>query len=167
MTLGDRLVVMNGGRIEQVGSPSEVYRRPASRFVASFVGSPAMNLMEGKIDRQGVFVYDAERSIPVPFALERRLVGHDVTLGIRAEDVHLDPDGMIDARVWGVENHGVEKIVTLKAGDCLFKATMPATTPTDIDAPMRLSFDQSKLHLFDAETGLNLSQEGRELQAAE
>jgi len=91
MTLGDRLVVMNGGRIEQVGTPAEVYNRPATRFVANFVGSPSMNLMEGEIDRHGVFVYDDQRRIPLPGAVEARLVGHKVVLGVRAEPASFPP----------------------------------------------------------------------------
>lgn len=169
MSMGDKVGVLNNGRLAQVGTPHEIYHHPRDTYVAGFVGSPAMNLLAADLLGDRLRIPSGAIEFPIGAALRARFgrTSGPLTLGIRAEDVHLDPDGAIDARVWGVENHGVEKIVTLKAGDCLFKATMPATTPTDIDAPMRLSFDQSKLHLFDAATGVNLSQEGRELQAAE
>jgi len=169
MSMGDKVGVLNNGRLAQVGTPHEIYHHPRDTYVAGFVGSPAMNLLAADLLGDRLRIPSGAIEFPIGAALRARFgrTSGPLTLGIRAEDVHLDQGGAIDARVWGVENHGVEKIVTLKSGDCLFKATMPATTPTDIDAPMRLSFDQSKLHLFDAATGVNLSQEGRELQAAE
>ncbi len=169
MTLGDRLVVMNGGRIEQVGSPSEVYRRPASRFVASFVGSPAMNLLEGKIDRQGVFVYDAERSIPVPFALERRLVGHDVTLGIRAEAARLvapDAPGALPATVDFVEELGAGRVVHTDLDGLSFAVAVTDQVALEPGTPVGIAVDPADIHLFDARSGIRLEGDMKPVEAS-
>lgn len=167
--MGDKVGVLNNGRLAQVGTPYEIYHHPRDTYVAGFVGSPAMNLLAADLLGDRMRIPSGAIEFAVSPALRARLgrSSGPVTLGIRAENVHLDPAGLIEARVWGFENHGVEKIVTLKTGDCLFKATMPASIPTAIDEPMRLTFDQSRLHAFDAATGRNLSQEGRELAAAE
>ncbi len=169
MSMGDKVGVLNNGRLAQVGTPYEIYHHPRDTYVAGFVGSPAMNLIAADLLGDRLRIPSGAIELVVEPILRDRLgrTSGPLTIGIRAENVHLDPSGPIEARVWGVENHGVEKIVTLKAGDCLFKATMPALTPTEIDAPMRLSFDQSRLHAFDAATGVNLSTEGRALLAAE
>jgi multiple sugar transport system ATP-binding protein len=75
---------------------------------------------------------------------------------------------LVVARIWGVENHGVEKIVTLKAGDCTFRATLPASLPTEIDSTLRLSFDQDRLHAFDPVSEMSLVDiEEEALEAAE
>ncbi|MCX5497681.1 sn-glycerol-3-phosphate ABC transporter ATP-binding protein UgpC [Kaistia dalseonensis] len=159
MTLGDRLVVMNGGRIEQVGSPAEVYNRPASRFVASFVGSPAMNLMEGTIDRHGVFVYDAERQIPIPATLDARLVGHKVALGVRAEAARLvEPGtaGSIPATVDFVEELGAGRVVHTDLDGLSFAVSLSTPNVMPAGTPVGIAIDPRDVHLFSIETGLRI-----------
>jgi multiple sugar transport system ATP-binding protein len=78
-----------------------------------------------------------------------------VTLGIRSEDIAVGPGGAAAARVHHVENHGVEKIVTLRAGESLFKATVPAVAPIAVEDTVRFSFNQNKLHGFDPASGRN------------
>jgi multiple sugar transport system ATP-binding protein len=78
-----------------------------------------------------------------------------LTIGIRSEDVSVGPSGTAGARVHHVENHGVEKIVTLRAGDALFKATVPAVQPIAVEEAVRFSLNQDKLHGFDPASGLN------------
>jgi len=90
-----------------------------------------------------------------------------VILGVRAESVHLHDEGPVAARVWGVENHGVEKIVTLKAGELIFRATLPPSLPTEIDTTLRLAFDQDRMHVFDPATEQSLVDEPDMQEAAE
>ncbi len=159
MTLGDRLVVMNAGRVEQVGAPAEVYNRPASRFVAGFVGSPAMNLMEGVIDRQGVFVYDGERRIPVPGALESRLVGQKVALGVRAEAARLTAPGTagsIPATVDFVEELGAGRVVHTDLDGLSFAVAVSEPVTLAPGTPVGIAIDGADIHLFSIETGLRI-----------
>ncbi|MFN3275099.1 MAG: sn-glycerol-3-phosphate import ATP-binding protein UgpC [Paracoccus sp. (in: a-proteobacteria)] len=136
MTLADRLVVLNGGQIEQIGTPLEVYRRPASAFVASFIGSPAMNLID---------------SAAVP-----HLPGtaHAGQIGIRPEDLTVTADGPIQMRVLAVEELGAQRLVHGKTGDQ--RITITLASDADLSDDLRLSFRPEALHLFHRETGKRL-----------
>lgn len=131
MTLADRLVVLNGGRIEQIGTPLEVYRKPASTFVAGFIGSPAMNLI-------------GSRAVP-------HLPGsaHAATIGIRPEDLAVSDDGPIDMAVLAVEELGAQRLVHGITGDERLTVTMAPDQP--LSDSLRLSYRPGALHLFDAE----------------
>ena len=156
MTLGDRLVVMNGGRIEQVGTPAEVYNRPATRFVANFVGSPAMNLMEGEIDRHGVFVLGAAHRIAIPNAIESRLVGHKVTLGVRAEAARLvapETPGALPATVDFVEELGAGRVVHTDFGGVSFAVAISDPVAPGAGEAVGILIDPADVHLFEAEDG--------------
>ena len=87
MTLADRLIIMNGGRVEQVGRPADIYDRPVSRFVADFIGSPAMNLLEGECDDNGHFIHGEGGKIAVSSLNGQRVPGRKIVLGIRPESV--------------------------------------------------------------------------------
>src|SRR5206468_3258450 len=114
--------------IVQIGTPHEIYNRPRDTFVATFVGSPAMNLLSGVFQDGKVVVAPGKLEIAVAAEVARRLpLGLEaITLGVRSEDVVLGPGGGLEGRVYGVENHGVEKIVTLKVDEHSLKATVPA-----------------------------------------
>ena len=139
LTLGTRVAVMNEGRVEQVGPPLEVYRRPETLFVATFVGSPAMNLL--------------------PADLLPSLSRGDGTLGIRPHDIAVvapgagDSDALVDV----VEPRGSELLLYLRLGVGGEGPEIRVVTPPDLDvAPDRvvgLRFDRARLHLFDRETG--------------
>jgi len=143
MTLADRLVVLNEGRIEQIGAPLEIYRRPASTFVASFIGAPAMSLLDAHIDA-GAITLEGH-------TLAR--VGNSagpVTLGLRAEDLHIAARG-VPMAVEHVEELGAQRIV---------HGTIGAQTLAVIDAgdqqvqdTVQVSIDPARLHLFDTTTG--------------
>ncbi|MDB5560818.1 MAG: sn-glycerol-3-phosphate transporter ATP-binding protein, partial [Hyphomicrobiales bacterium] len=115
MTLADRLIVMRGGFVEQVGTPSEVYNRPASRFVAGFVGSPPMNLIEGSIDADGAFMIRNDKSNALQ--LDRKdLAGQKVVFGIRPEALSLASaagPGTFSATVDFVEEFGAARVIHL------------------------------------------------------
>ena len=156
MSMGDKVGVLNEGRLIQVGTPNQIYNEPRDTFVAAFVGSPAMNLLpievaDGRIVVPGAFDH------PLDDAGRRRLATGSgaVTLGIRSEDIAVGPGGAAAARVHHIENHGVEKIVTLRAGESLFKATVPAIAPIAVEDTVRFSFNQNKLHGFDPASGRN------------
>ena len=156
MSMGDKVGVLNNGRLIQVGTPFEIYNQPRDTFVAAFVGSPAMNLMNGEL-RDGKIVVPDAFELPLDDAGRHRLTVSDgpLTIGVRSEDVVVGGQGAVAARVHHVENHGVEKIVTLRAGDCLFKATVPAVSQIAIEDAVRFSWNQGRLHGFDPQTGLN------------
>ncbi len=150
MTLADRLVVLNAGKIEQVGAPLEIYHRPATTFVASFIGSPAMNLLDAEVDgrslRIGNHVIDAGRSLAGQGA---------ITLGIRAEDLHPSATGL-PFKVDFVEELGAQRLVHgLIEGQALVVTLDPQLPLQD---EMRLSVSSDKLHLFDILSGKRLQQ---------
>jgi multiple sugar transport system ATP-binding protein len=157
MTMGDRIGVLNHGRLIQVGRPQEVYTNPVNTFVAAFVGSPAMNLFAGEV-ANGRLVVPGAFELPLDAVGRERIATRDgvpVTVGIRSEDIAVGAEGPAEARVHHVENHGVEKIVTLSAGHNLIKATVPAVAQVKIDDTVRFSLNQDKLHGFDPASGNN------------
>ena len=157
MSMGDKVGVLNQGRIIQVGTPQQIYNRPRDTFVATFVGSPTMNLHRAGVANGHAVIVPGKLEVPVDGAGggAGRLRG-SVTLGVRSEDILVGPNETVEARVHGVENQGVEKVVTLRVDDCLLKATVPARLEIGIDATVRFSFKREKLHWFDAGSGLNL-----------
>ena len=115
MTMGDKIVVLNGGRVEQIGAPLDLYDRPANRFVATFLGSPAMNLIEGKIDSHGALALPDGCSAaigPTPAAW----TGRKVLFGIRPEAVRFDPEAGLACVVSLVEPTGSETHLIAHAG---------------------------------------------------
>jgi sn-glycerol 3-phosphate transport system ATP-binding protein len=148
MTLADRLVVLNGGRIEQIGSPLEVYHAPASTFVASFIGSPAMNLVAGEIHGNrlaiGPALIDLAGAPPASGA---------VTVGLRAEDLRLAHEGetVLPMTVDYVEELGAQRLVHGLVGDQMLTASMP--TDMVIGESLSLTIDQDRLHFFSASDG--------------
>src|SRR5689334_19800116 len=158
MSMGDRIGVLNGGRIVQIGTPHEIYNRPRDTFVATFVGSPAMNLLSGVFRDGKVVVAPGKLEIPLETQAANRLAGGSdrVTLGVRAEHVVLGPGGGLEGRVYGVENHGVEKIVTLRVDEHSLKATVPAHVAIEVDSAIPFAIEPGKLQLFSSLTGVNL-----------
>jgi len=150
MTLADRVVVMNQGAMQQIGTPLEIYDRPANTFVASFIGSPAMNLLQGTITG-GVF--EAERV---------RIPGFDgapdgpVTLGFRAEDARVAETGEIAAHVYSMELLGDASMATVQAGGGLVAIKAAKDFSAQIGAPIAAHVPAGICHLFDAETGLRI-----------
>jgi multiple sugar transport system ATP-binding protein len=159
MSMGDKVGVLNNGRIAQVGTPNEIYNHPRDVFVASFVGSPSMNLVKGELGDGRLSAVSGKLSVPIGGRAEAKVgkAKGAVTFGIRSEDIKVGPGETTEARVHHVENHGVEKIVTLRLDDFLFKATVSATSEASVDGTVRFTWKPEKLHCFDAETGINLA----------
>lgn len=144
MTLADRVVVMNAGRIQQIGSPAEIYDRPANTFVASFIGSPAMNLIDGEVV-DGVFNGINTR---VPGFAK---VSGPVTLGFRAEDAAIAPveGGEIRAPIYSIELLGDATLVTVRAGERMLAVKAHKGFRGQIDEPIAFSLAAADCHLFD------------------
>jgi len=152
MTMGDRIAVLNKGKIVQVGTPRDVYTNPRDTFVASFVGSPAINLLPGSLAGD---VASVAQAFQMPIIRSAAVEG-PVTFGIRPEDVEVAAGAPNEARIHDVENHGIEKIVTLRVGDNLMRAAVPARVEVKVEEAVRFSWNPDKVMLFDAKTGLNL-----------
>ena len=149
MTLADRVVVMNHGVVQQLGTPTEIYDRPANTFVASFIGSPAMNLVEGEIEG-GTF---RAEGITIP-GLQAR---GPVTLGFRAEDVQVSPTpAQLTAPVYSMELLGDATLVSVRIGEALVSIRAPKDFRIDIGAPLHVAIPADKTHLFDRKTGARL-----------
>jgi multiple sugar transport system ATP-binding protein len=159
MSMGDKVGVLNAGKVMQVGTPQEIYNHPRDTFVAGFVGSPAINLLDGEVAGGAVTALSGKLRIPLNGAAQTKAPGASgpVILGIRSEDIRVGPQGEVEARVHGVENQGVEKIVTLRVDDHLFKATTPATVELPVESPVRFTWNAAKMHCFDKATGVNLA----------
>jgi multiple sugar transport system ATP-binding protein len=156
MSMGDKVGVLNEGKIIQIGTPNEIYNHPKDTFVAGFVGSPAMNLLPAHVQGDRISVAQGFE-LPLDAAGRKRIASGDgpITIGVRSEDVIVGNNGVADARVHHIENHGVEKIVTLRAGNALFKATVPAVASLKIEEPVRFALNQERLHGFDPASGAN------------
>ncbi|RAS02286.1 ABC transporter ATP-binding protein [Ensifer adhaerens] len=154
MTLADRIVILKGGDIEQVGTPDEVYNRPRSVFVGGFVGSPAMNFAKAKI-QSGCLAFADGNTLAlsaVRAGRETVLEGRDVIVGIRPEHfgVAPDPAATLSARVQVVEPLGSDTLVHFSVGGDVLTARMPPETRPEPGAEIRIAVDPSKIHLFDA-----------------
>ncbi len=156
MTMADRIVVMHDGVIEQIGAPLELYDTPANTFVASFIGSPAMNMLKGTLKGGDIpFVDTGKAQIPVPGAAAAA-VGRAVTVGIRPESLELAENG-IAATVVVVEPTGAEILVVADIGGGTYvTAAFHQRYALRPGAPIHLAPAPGQVHLFDDETGIRL-----------
>lgn len=165
MTMGDRIVVMHNGLIQQVDSPQEVYDNPVNMFVAGFIGSPAMNLMDCRIVRENgaLLAKCPDMTLTIPenkSGLLENLIDQQACLGLRPENIsHLpdvfepNPANTFKAPVWVVEPLGSEKLVYLKtaAGNLITRFKPQSDVkPEDI---VEMNVDMGKCHIFNKETG--------------
>ena len=149
MTLGERLLVMNAGRIEQIGTPEEVYLRPASTFVAGFIGSPPMNLIEGEAHGDRLQVGALGLPLPAPAPRDGRLL-----IGVRPEHARLVAQGGWPMRVEMLEMLGAERLVHGHVGDSAFTLRIDATLPPPrAGETVQLAVNAEHLHGFDVATG--------------
>jgi multiple sugar transport system ATP-binding protein len=158
MTLGDRVVVMKDGWIQQVGEPLELYTKPANRFVAGFIGSPAMNFVDVTIQGDGnLSAQGTGLRLGIPPALAGRLAtykGQRVTLGVRPEDLHIAAGGdqapfVFDAVVDVVEPLGSEILLDVKAGPNSLVARVDPSVRLKVHDGVRLAVNPERLHFFD------------------
>jgi multiple sugar transport system ATP-binding protein len=139
MTLGDRIVVMNGGEIQQIDAPMRLYEKPANVFVAGFLGSPAMNFFRGGVDGGRVAISDRG----------------DLIVGVRPEDLVLAADtdeDAIEATLEVVEPVGNEMFLNLRRGDQEIVMRVPPQAMPETGTTLRLAMKSDRVHLFDAKT---------------
>lgn len=150
MTLADRVVIMKQGVVQQVGTPVEIYDRPANAFVASFIGNPAMNLIDGQVSG-GVF-----RAENVEIAGLSAPDGK-VTLGFRAEDAQVtDQGGQMNAPIYTMELLGDATMVSVRIGGALVSVKADKGYRASIGDPVSIEVPPDACHLFNAETGARL-----------
>jgi multiple sugar transport system ATP-binding protein len=162
MSMGDKIAIMYGGLLQQVGTPMEVYDNPRNLFVAGFIGSPAMNLVPCRKDGahlkfgEGVAILiESEcqsRFAPAP-------EGVDLVLGVRPEDIDLrthETPGHLPAQVVVVELLGAENIINVELGGQTIKARTAPTFRPNVGETLYIKFNQSRTHLFDAKTEENV-----------
>jgi multiple sugar transport system ATP-binding protein len=162
MTLGQRIVVLNGGEVQQIDAPMRVYERPANLFVAGFIGSPAMNFLRGRVVQHDGLKLDvgfarlalaAEGAAAPEFAA---LLGTEVIAGLRPEDLQLAPADAaprLTAVVELIEPVGNEAFVAVRAGDTELMLRVPPQALPATGQQVELGFAPERLHLFDPHTG--------------
>lgn len=152
MTLSDRMVVMKEGKIAQVGTPSEVYSKPNSVFVATFVGSPKMNILEGNL-HANVFTHVSGESWTVQSPHEG-----EILVGLRPEDVAPTPDPLGNASIEQVELLGPRAVVTMTVGGQKVVSVVDAAKMTSITpgTKAKIDFSPDVAHLFDPKTKLRI-----------
>jgi ABC-type sugar transport system ATPase subunit len=159
MTLGDRLVVLEGGRIQQVGRPIDVYRAPANRFVAGFIGSPPMNFLEGRLESEGDGLVFVSERLRVPLAPERQparasMSAGEAALGIRPEDLALAAGpgpSTLSGQLALSEVLGAQTHVHLESGSQRLIAVVPSDQSPPPAGPAHVRIDAHRIHLFAAD----------------
>jgi multiple sugar transport system ATP-binding protein len=156
MTMADKIVVMQGGRIEQVGAPLELYDRPVNTFVASFIGSPAMNMIAGRVVDRGAarMVEAGDALLPLPHDTHIE-VGREITYGIRPEALSASGPGL-SGKVAVVEPTGSETHVVLRVGDQDIVGMFRDRVSFRPGDALTFAPDPDKVHLFDKATGVRI-----------
>jgi len=156
MTLAQRMIVMNAGRAEQIGTPADVYGHPATMFVASFIGSPPMNLLGGRVDADGTgFVLGTGLRIALPVAVPQ-LIGRAVLLGVRPEHLALAASGL-PLVVEMVEVLGADMLVHGKIGGDSVIIRLPDGAHPSFGEQIHCVFDAARVHWFDLATGIRIA----------
>ena len=163
MTMSDRIVVMRDGEIEQIGAPLELYDRPANTFVASFIGSPTMNLIAGTVrvgDAGPVFIADRGAVLPLPATASARTAGQRLVYGIRPESIAIGQDleaaGCMMARVRLVEPTGSDTHLVLDAGGTEILCAIRERMHLSPGQTIAVTPDSTKIHLFAEGSGERL-----------
>jgi multiple sugar transport system ATP-binding protein len=180
MTLGDRIAVMNEGKLQQIAAPTEIYKHPTNEFVAKFIGSPNMNLFDARITVQdGVSISTDDFTVQLSETAWNEhwaeLDGEHVRVGIRPQDIHdptffpreYDAGEVVTGEVQIVEELGSVSDAHISVGDTDFIAQVQGDTELELDEEVDLVFDTTKLHIFDPQTGDRISAVGAKRREAE
>ncbi|AEV95914.1 ABC transporter ATP-binding protein [Pediococcus claussenii] len=163
MTMADRIVIMNAGRIQQVGTPAELYNAPVNKFVAGFIGSPSTNFFNVKLENQHAVNSDGV-NVEIPDGQWKSLIdkgyeGKEVTLGVRPEDIHAEeialqtfPSAVIDATVEVSELMGANSMLYSKVGNTDFIAEVNSRDYHEPGDKLKMAFEMTKAHYFDKDT---------------
>jgi len=159
MSMADRVVLIREGRIEQEGSPEELYAKPATMFAARFIGTPGMNLV-ALADGQGGAVVRGSRDMLFPGR------GGGLVLGVRPEHVRVADGGGVAATVASSEYHGADTILTVRVGEETLLVRSPGQLVRPAGTPVRLAWEAEALHLFDATTGVRVEKDRQPVRVA-
>lgn len=153
MSMGDKIGVLNNGRLVQVGTPSEVYENPINTFVARAVGSPPMNLLHGVVSGDNA-VLDSGGNLPL---LSGGPEGQKLSFGIRPENIQIESGAPVRGKVFDIEDHGVIKILVVDIAGERLHATVSAKMKVEMDEEIRFGWKPEKVLLFDRASGENLN----------
>jgi multiple sugar transport system ATP-binding protein len=158
MTMADRIVVMRAGRIEQIGSPLEIYDNPANSFVGGFIGSPSMNFIDGTVVEEGgrLVLRDVSGTLWPLGEKVRAFAGRSVQVGIRPEHIRIVADG-IAASVLNIEPTGSETHLQVEVGGQPMAVVVHDRLAVEVGASVRIEADPERVTLFDQQTGARLS----------
>jgi multiple sugar transport system ATP-binding protein len=170
MTMATRIVVMKDGRIQQIGAPKEIYDNPNNMFVGGFIGTPAMNFLQGEIKKDGYFhVQSLKLKVPeekIELMKAKDLTEVPIILGIRPEDLHDDAaslekykDSKANLTVDVAELLGAETNIHITIGDSSIIAKVDARSDLHIGDKLELAFNMEKCHFFDPETELRITKQ--------
>ena len=148
MSMADRVILMREGRIEQEGSPEELYARPASVFAARFIGTPPMNIVALADGARGGVIRGAPEAVVLPGRGAGRM------LGVRPEHVMLVADGGVPGTVSSAEYHGADTVLTVRVGEESLHVRTPGRVPLGEGAAVRLGWEAEEMHVFDAASGM-------------
>lgn len=166
MTLGDRICVMNGGIIEQVGEPTQVFDNPASLFVARFIGSPPMNIFDGRLEQVGEEIFFVAENLRAPIIVNQRVmvqefIGKDVCLGLRPRSFTAAPASGDAAKITGRvevrELLGDEILAHMESGSLHYTVSIDPHSGTDLSGSVDFFLDMTHAHIFDVSSGKNLT----------
>ncbi|MEL6571346.1 MAG: ABC transporter ATP-binding protein [Pseudomonadota bacterium] len=162
MQMGDKIVVMNHGVVEQFGVPQDIYDWPATKFVAEFIGSPPMNFLDfhGMVGTGETQVHFDEASFEIPRMLEG--ANGALTFGVRPEHIKLDDAGPYRGQIAAVEYLGTTQIITLKTSNGSVKARVSSSDKVQVGQQTGLWFDPRTISIFHADTGQVLKSEANE-----
>ena len=146
LTMADRIAVLDEGRVIQLGTPSDIYDRPATTFVARLVGTPQINLFKADRDNGTVLIENSELHIPSPSTIPSKFL-----LGIRPEDVKPTAEGQFAGKLVLTEPLGVETILHIQSGGQTLLSLIPGMTDLKLNDPVRFNLAQDRLHYFDLE----------------
>jgi len=162
MSLSDKIAILKDGRLYQLGTPDEVYHRPANRFVAEFIGSPPMNLVRAELSEKDSILYAVGNGFTVPISSRHTALlsasppQNGVAVGIRPENVEVggseSPRSPIAAKVMWVESLGSKSILSLEVGNALVKAVVKPTDPIQKEHRAWIGFPSQALHILDQST---------------
>ena len=148
LTMADRIGVLDKGRLVQVGTPVDIYDRPANTFVATLVGTPRINLLTASREDGTLTIGNTGMHMPVPAG---RTLPAALQVGIRPEDIQLDPAGQFAGRVTLTEPLGVETIVHILSGEQILLSIIPGMTPLRLNDAVQFNILGERLHLFDVD----------------
>ncbi|MEP6985782.1 MAG: TOBE domain-containing protein, partial [Chloroflexota bacterium] len=152
LTMADRIAVLHGGHILQIGTPFDIYDRPATTVVAQLVGTPKINLFTAHRQNGHLQVVDSPLMMPTPIGD----IPDSVLLGVRPENVKLTTDGQYTGKVALIEPLGVETIIHIRVGDQTIVSIVPGASPVRLGDTIRFDVPSEQLHLFEPTSKLRI-----------